>query len=75
MTPLPQATSWLLSEASFVLESEEEGMPGAPGEFPRDLSVITISEDEEGGGGHASSHPSPGTRPRLTSTRPSWPNS
>ena len=34
-----------------MLESEEEDMPGAPGEFPRDLSVIPISEDEEGGGG------------------------
>ena len=50
VTPLPQATSWLLSEASFVLDSEEEGMPGAPGEFPWDLSLITVSEDEEGGG-------------------------
>ena len=74
VTPLPRATSWLLSEASFVLESEEEGMPGARGDFPRGLSVITISEDEEGGG-RASVHQSVGTSPRLTSTRPSWPNS
>ena len=51
MTPLPPATSWLLSEASIVLEDEEEGTPGACGESPHDLSVITISEDEEGGGG------------------------
>ena len=50
MTPLPQATSWLLSEASFVLESEEEDMPRAQGDSPQGLSVITISEDEEGGG-------------------------
>ena len=64
MTPLPQATSWLLSEASFVLESEEEDMPGAQGESPQGLSVITISEDEEGGGGHTSIHRSQGTSPR-----------
>ena len=50
VTPLPQATSWLLSEASFVLESEEEDMPGAQGGAPQGLSLITISEDEEGGG-------------------------
>ena len=55
MTPLPPATSWLLSEASFVLEDEEEGTPGARGQSPHDLSVITISEDEEGGGGHRQS--------------------
>ena len=75
VTPLLQATSWLLSGASFVLESEEEDMPGAPGDFPQGLSVITVSEDEDGGGGRASVHKSPGTSPRLTSTRPSWPNS
>ena len=50
VTPLPQAASWLLSEASFVLEGEEEGMPGVRGESPQGLSVITTSEDEEGGG-------------------------
>ena len=50
MTPLPQAISWLLSEASFVLEGEEEGLPDVRGESPQGLSVITISEDEEGGG-------------------------
>ena len=55
MTPLPPATSWLLSEVSFVLEDEEEGAPGARGESPHDLSVITISEDEEGGGGYGQS--------------------
>ena len=54
MTPLPQATSWLLSEASFVLESEEEALPDVQGESPQGLSVITISEDEEGGGAGAS---------------------
>ena len=52
VTPVPQATSWLLSEASFVLESEEEDMPGAQGESPEGLSVMTISEDEEGGGAY-----------------------
>ena len=51
MTPLPPATPRLLSEASFVLEDEEEGTPDARGESPHDLSVITISEDEQGGGG------------------------
>ena len=51
MTPLPQATSWLLSEASFVLEGEEEGLLDERGESPHGLSVITISEDEEEGGG------------------------
>ena len=51
MTPLPPATSWLLSEASFVSEDEEQGTPEARGESPHDWSVITISEDEEGGGG------------------------
>ena len=55
MTPLPPATPWLLSEASFVLEDEEEGTPDARGESPHDLSVITISEDEEGGGGDGQS--------------------
>ena len=50
MTPLPPATSWLLFKASFVLEDAEEGTPDARGESPHDLSVITISEDEEGGG-------------------------
>ena len=35
MTFLPQATSWLLSEASFVLEGEEEGTPDARGESPQ----------------------------------------
>ena len=55
MTPLPQATSWLLSEASFVSDDEEEGTPHARGESPHDLSVITISEDEEGGGEYAQS--------------------
>ena len=63
VTPLPQATSWLLSEASFVLKSEEEDMPGAQGGSPQGLSVITISEDEEGGG-RASVHRSLGTSPR-----------
>ena len=48
---LPPATSWLLSEASFVLEDEEGGAPDARGESPHGLSVITVSEDEEGGGG------------------------
>ena len=51
MTPLPPATSWLLSEASFVLGDEEEGTSEARGESAHDLSVITISEEEEGGGG------------------------
>ena len=55
MTPLPQATSWLLSEASFVLEGEEDGTPDARGESPQGLSVITISEDEEGGGEYGQS--------------------
>ena len=50
MTPLRQATWWLLSEASFVLEGEEEGLPDVRGVSPHGLSVITISEDEEGGG-------------------------
>ena len=63
VTPLPQATSWLLSEASFVLESEEEKVPGAQGESPQDLSVLAISEDEEGGGG-TNIHRSQGTSPR-----------
>ena len=49
MTPLPQATSWLLSEASFVLHGEEEGLLDVLGESPHGMSVITISEDEEGG--------------------------
>ena len=48
MTPLPQATSWLLSEASFVLEGEAEGPPDARGESPQGLYVITIGR---GGGG------------------------
>ena len=43
MTPLPPATSWLLSQASFVLEDEEEGTPDARGESPHDLLVMTIS--------------------------------
>ena len=51
MTPLPEATSWLLSEASFVLEGEEEGLPDERGESLHGLSVITISDDKEGGGG------------------------
>ena len=50
MTPLPQATSWLLAEASFVLEGEEEGLPDVRGDSPQGPSVITISEDEEAGG-------------------------
>ena len=49
MTPLPQAISWLLSEAWFVLEGEQEGPPDARGEPPQGLSVIAISEDEEAG--------------------------
>ena len=53
-TRSPPATPWLLSEASFVLEDEGEGTPDARGESPHDLSVITISEDEEGGGGTGS---------------------
>ena len=63
MTPLPQATSWLLSEASFVLEGEEEGLPDVRGESPQGLSVITISEVEEGGGRPISLR-SQGTSPR-----------
>ena len=55
MTLLPQATSWLLSEASFVLEGEEEGTPEARGESPQGLSVITISEVEDGGGEYGQS--------------------
>ena len=55
MTPLPPATSWLLSEASFVLEDEEGGTPDACGESLHDLCVITISEDEEGGGAYGQS--------------------
>ena len=55
MTPLPQATSWLLSEASFVLEGEEAGPLDVRGESPQGLSVITISEDEEGGGEYGQS--------------------
>ena len=55
MTPLPQATSWLLSEASFVLEGEEEGTREALGESLQGLSVITISEDEEGRGEYGQS--------------------
>ena len=51
MAPLPPATSWLLSEASFVWEGEEEGTPVARGESAHDLFVITKSEEEEGGGG------------------------
>ena len=42
MTPPPQATSWLLSEASLVLEGEVEGTPDAGGESPQGLSLITI---------------------------------
>ena len=55
VTPLPQATSWLLSEASFVLEGKEEGTLDARGESPYDLSVITVSEDEEGRGEYGQS--------------------
>ena len=32
MTPLPPVTSWLLLEASFVLEEEEGGSPSEQGE-------------------------------------------
>ena len=63
VTPVPQATSWLLCEASVVFESEEEDMPDAQGDSPQGPSVITISEDEEGGG-RVSVHQSPGTSPR-----------
>ena len=55
MTPLPQTTSWLLSEASFMLEGEEEGTRDARGESPQGLSVIASSEDEEGGGEYGQS--------------------
>ena len=50
MTPLPQATTLLLSETSFVLEGEAEGPPDTRGESQQGLSVSAISEDEEGGG-------------------------
>ena len=33
-----------------MLEGEEEGQRDVRGESPKGLSVITISEDEEGGG-------------------------
>ena len=32
LTPLPPVASWLLSEASFVLEEEEGGSPSEQGE-------------------------------------------
>ena len=44
-------TIWFrLFAPKLRLEGEDEGTPDARGESPRGLSVITISEDEEGGG-------------------------
>ena len=50
MTPPPQATSWQLSEASFVLEGEEEGLPDERGESPHGLSDNNIGGRGGGGG-------------------------